>query len=105
MLPRRRRRALDGEMVGKRFAVASSFAGSESMDDDVTQPIDFEYDDRDVEFDCLGDLNFDRVVDSADIGLMLGEWGVPRSIADLDRNGTVDSGDLGLLLGAFGACQ
>ena len=65
---------------------------------------DLDLDDRVVELDCPGDLDFDGRIDSADIGLMLGEWGASRSIADLDRNGTVDSGDLGLLLGAFGAC-
>ena len=97
--------ALDGEFVGKRFAVARSTTNAEEPGSELIDSTDLDIDDRKVELDCPGDLNFDRVVDSADIGLMLGEWGAPRSIADLDRNGTVDSGDLGLLLGAFGACQ
>lgn len=97
--------ALDGEFVGKRFVVARSITNVEEIETELIDSTDLDIDDRTVELDCPGDLNFDRVVDSADIGLMLGEWGAPRSIADLDRNGTVDSGDLGLLLGAFGGCQ
>ena len=63
-----------------------------------------EFDDRAVEIDCPGDLNFDGKVDSGDIGLLLGDWGANQSIADLDRNGVVDSADMGLLLGYFGDC-
>ncbi len=63
-----------------------------------------EFDDRAVEIDCPGDLNLDGKVDSGDIGILLGDWGANRSIADLDRNGVVDSADMGLLLGYFGDC-
>ncbi|MCA9283794.1 MAG: VCBS repeat-containing protein, partial [Phycisphaerales bacterium] len=48
------------------------------------------------------DLNGDGVVNGADLGLLLAEWGVCRNAgacpADLDGNGAVDGGDLGLLL-------
>ena len=54
--------------------------------------------------DCPADLNFDRTVDSADMGMLLSDWGSNSSPADLNQNGVVDSGDLGLLLGAFGLC-
>ena len=54
--------------------------------------------------DCPADLNFDGEVDSADLGLLLGEWNQARSLADLDDDGTVGSSDLGLLLAAFGPC-
>lgn len=98
------RHALDGLIAGKRIAVARStsnaYGGSELLIDET----DADLDDREVELDCLGDLNFDREVDAADIGLLLGDWGASRSIADLDRNGTVDASDLGLMLGAFGRC-
>ncbi|HMN96955.1 MAG TPA: hypothetical protein PKC43_10700 [Phycisphaerales bacterium] len=52
---------------------------------------------------CDEDLNGDGVVNGADIGLLLGQWGGPGS-ADLDGNGVVDGADLGLLLGAWGSC-
>jgi formylglycine-generating enzyme required for sulfatase activity len=55
---------------------------------------------------CTGDLNGDRTVTGADIGILLGEWGTPGGItgADIDGNGTVSGSDLGLLLGAWGPC-
>ncbi len=47
------------------------------------------------------DLNFDGVVDAADLSVLLGEWGNPASLADLNLSGSVDAGDLAILLGAF----
>ena len=96
--------ALDGTTAGPRIAVARSTSNANPGVENWIDSTDLDLDDRVVELDCPGDLDFDGRIDSADIGLMLGEWGASRSIADLDRNGTVDSGDLGLLLGAFGAC-
>ena len=52
---------------------------------------------------CTGDLNGDRVVTGADLGLLLGNWG-HAGIGDIDGNGVVDGADLGALLGAWGAC-
>ncbi len=52
---------------------------------------------------CTGDLNGDRVVTGADLGLLLGNWG-HADIGDIDGNGVVDGADLGALLGAWGAC-
>ncbi|MEE2971996.1 MAG: hypothetical protein VX672_02635 [Planctomycetota bacterium] len=63
-----------------------------------------DFDDRAVEIDCPGDLNFDGRVDSADMGLLLGLWGEDDPLGDLDRTGIVDSADLGLLLSRFGQC-
>jgi len=56
-----------------------------------------------VTLSCAGgeDLNGDGVVDGADLGLLLGEWGGPGA-GDLNGDGTVDGADLGLLLGAWG---
>lgn len=48
-----------------------------------------------------GDLNNDGVVDGADLGLLLGVWGMIDSDADLNGDGTVDGADLGLLLSAW----
>ena len=55
---------------------------------------------------CLGDLNADRVLDGADIGLLLDQWGVTTglNVADINRDGVVNGADLGLLLSFWGAC-
>lgn len=45
------------------------------------------------------DLNGDGLVNGADLGLLLGEWGTGG--ADLDGDGTTAGSDLGLLLGAW----
>jgi hypothetical protein len=52
---------------------------------------------------CVGDLNGDHVTDGADLGVLLGDWGLNTQS---DRNGdhVVDGADLGILLGAWGNC-
>ena len=52
---------------------------------------------------CLGDLNADRTVTGADLGILLGQWGQTGS-GDLNGDGSVGGADLGLLLGVWGAC-
>jgi hypothetical protein len=56
---------------------------------------------------CAGpaDLNFDGMVDGADLGLLLGAWQSNWSGADLDGNGIVAGGDLGMLLADWGRGQ
>lgn len=54
--------------------------------------------------DCDGDFNVDRVVDGADLGIMLADWGLARSVADINRDGLVDGADLGVLLANWGPC-
>jgi hypothetical protein len=82
-------------------------------DGDTTETIPFDIDGLDriagsaVDMGCyewhLGDINRDGVVDGADLGFLLGEWGCgPRCPADLDASGHVDGGDLGLLMGSWG---
>lgn len=56
-----------------------------------------------IVYDCLGDFDGNGVVDGADLGVLLGEWGEP-GIADLDGNGIVTGADLGVLLGMWGPC-
>lgn len=48
------------------------------------------------------DFNNDGIVNAADLGILLGGWGNPTSIADLNLDGTVNAADLGILLGAWG---
>ena len=47
------------------------------------------------------DLNFDGIVDGADMTLLLGGWG-GSGPGDLDHSGIVDGGDLTRLLGSWG---
>ena len=52
---------------------------------------------------CPSDLNRDGTVSGADLGLLLGNWGLFGQ-GDLDLDGTIGGSDLGLLLGAWGNC-
>lgn len=55
-----------------------------------------------TEVTWTADINGDGVVDGADLGLLLGDWG--GTSADLDGDGVVDGADLGVLLGSWGDC-
>ena len=49
------------------------------------------------------DLNGDGIVNGADLGLQIGDWGPCDDCGgDLDRNGVVNGSDLGLLLASWG---
>jgi formylglycine-generating enzyme required for sulfatase activity len=53
------------------------------------------------------DLNNDRSVDGADLGMLLSAWGPAGpepTRADINGNGIVDGADLGVLLANWGAC-
>ena len=51
----------------------------------------------------IADLNSDNVVDTADLGILIGEFGTAGVVADLNNDGTVDTADLGILIGLFGS--
>jgi hypothetical protein len=51
---------------------------------------------------CAPDFNGDGQVNGADLGVLLGSWGLPGT--DLNGDGTTDGADLGLLLGTWGTC-
>ena len=55
---------------------------------------------------CPGDLDHDRAVGGADIGLLLSNWGPCDSacLYDLNNDSKVNGGDLGLLLAGWGPC-
>ncbi len=54
---------------------------------------------------CPGDINGDRSVDTADLGLLLNAFGSADAASDINDDLVVDTADLGLLLNAFGqAC-
>jgi hypothetical protein len=51
----------------------------------------------------LGDLNLNGVIDSFDVSILLGWWGMPNPLyGDLNSDGAVNAFDLGILLGRFG---
>ena len=52
---------------------------------------------------CPADLDGNRLVNGADLGMLLGNWG-GQGVGDLNQDGVVDGADLGALLGAFGPC-
>jgi hypothetical protein len=56
--------------------------------------------------ECYGDLTGDRVIDLADLGQMLANYGATSGAlytdGDLDCNGTVDLSDLGAMLAVYG---
>ncbi len=52
---------------------------------------------------CPADITLDGVIDGADLGELLLQWGGPGS-ADFDGSGQVDGADLGELLLAWGVC-
>jgi hypothetical protein len=58
----------------------------------------------------VNDLNFDGMVNGADLGVLLGAWGRISSTSasqqspDLNGDGVVNGADLGILLGSWGEC-
>ena len=57
-----------------------------------------------VDLNCAGDVNGDGIVDLADLGILLAEFGCTGGVclADLDGDGDTDLADLGILLAGFG---
>ena len=53
---------------------------------------------------CPGDLDYDRMIDSKDLGSLLVAWGSSDPAADINGDGTVGSDDMGLLLVGWGPC-
>jgi hypothetical protein len=53
------------------------------------------------------DLYPSGVINGADLGILLSEWGptTASTTSDIDGDGTVGGGDLGLLLSFWGDCQ
>ena len=58
-------------------------------------------------FECAGDLDGSRAVDTGDMSLLLMSFGYaqPGDPNDLDANGHIDTADVSLLLLSFGPCQ
>ena len=90
-------------MVGKNGTSAeagTTFTGATTAAYKVSQFFAFA-----MPLPCPSDFDGNRLVDTADIGLMLLDFGDCQSCAgDLDGNGLVDNVDISLLLMDFGAC-
>jgi hypothetical protein len=52
---------------------------------------------------CRSDINGDGVVDTADLGILIGRFGTADPEADVNGDGSVDTADLGILIGEFGS--
>jgi hypothetical protein len=52
------------------------------------------------ECECIGDINFDGLVNGADLSALLGSWG--DSAFDLNGDDIVDGLDLSIILGGWG---
>jgi hypothetical protein len=52
---------------------------------------------------CSADFDHSGVVDGADLGQLLSNWGLPAG--DLNGTGITDGADLGILLAQWGACS
>jgi len=48
------------------------------------------------------DINADGVVDTADLGGLIGSFGSSNPFADVNGDGVTDTADLGIMIGAFG---
>jgi len=49
------------------------------------------------------DLNGDAIVDTADLGVLIADFGSSSPVSDLNGDGTVDTADLGILIAEFGS--
>jgi len=52
-----------------------------------------------------GDINGDGVVDTADLGILIGAFGSSDPASDLNGDMVVDTADLGILIGNFGESE
>ncbi len=53
---------------------------------------------------CEADTDLSRVVDGADMAVLLSHWGPVGGAGDLNRDGRVDAADLTAMLAAWGSC-
>jgi hypothetical protein len=53
---------------------------------------------------CPADLDRNGAVNSADLAILLNQWGFAGP-ADINGSGAVDASDLAIMLGAWGSCS
>ena len=52
---------------------------------------------------CNADINGDGVIDTADLGLLIADFGSGAPASDINNDGVVDTADLGMLIGVIGS--
>ncbi len=52
--------------------------------------------------ECVGDINGDSVIDTADLGILIAKFGTTGTSPDVNNDGTVDTADLGIMISVFG---
>ena len=95
----------DGE-AGDFFADSVAFDGQRAIIgsrwDDTTEPNAGSATVLSFVEECVGDINGDGTIDTADLGVLISNFGQLSIQADLNGDGIVDTADLGLLIGVFG---
>lgn len=56
---------------------------------------------------CIADLFVDGVVNGADLGVLLSQWGTAskNAIGDINRDGAINGADLAIVLSGWGPCE
>ncbi len=109
---------IDGEpqqrpviLGGQQVLIFSSDCNANDIPDecDITSGVSLDINNNNVpdecEATCLGDLDFDAVVDAGDLAALLAAWSTdPLGPPDFDGDGDVNAADLAILLAAWGEC-
>lgn len=97
----------DAISTGDEFGFAASIKGNNAMVGAFQESNDFANDGTVYLFDIsacgASDINGDFTIDTADIGILVGQFGTAGPAADINGDGIVDTADLGLLLNGFGS--
>lgn len=57
------------------------------------------------ECQCIQEISGDGIVNGADLGILLSQWGaIGSASADINHDGIVNGADIGLMLGGWGPC-
>ena len=70
----------------------------------IAPELEWEYAAGILSVGCKFDINGDNIIDTADLGILIGQFGQAGMglSADLNGDGVVDTADLGQLIGSFG---
>jgi hypothetical protein len=85
---------------------AQSDCDADGIGDACDEPGDFNGNSVPDNCECIADLFPNGVVNGADLGILLSQWGLAPAgtVSDLNRDGKVNGADLGYLLSEWGSC-